>query len=91
MPNAGDVELLKSIDRTLSALLALEVNARLEANARAPKRSTERLLHAAGFSQGEIAALMGKSQQSVSRALASGEGKARSRAGSASETGGADG
>jgi hypothetical protein len=62
--------LLGRIDKKLGVLLALAIADRLPETSRASRRSLDSVLHAAGLTQSEIAALMGKTPQAVSQVLA---------------------
>jgi hypothetical protein len=79
--DAESLEILRSIDARLSAMLAITVEDLLR---RTPElatprpRSIDRLLTDAGLDQGEVAALLGKSPQAVSQQLAK-DGKAMKR------------
>ena len=69
------IKLLESIDKKLTAMLALQTHRTLleDADLASPRpRSIDKLLHDAGLSQVQIAALLGKSVQAVSQMIAKG-------------------
>lgn len=74
--DAGDEEsaaTLLRIERRLTALLSIEIDKHLRASPELAKprpRSIDRLLSDAGLKGTEIAAILGKSPQAVSQALA---------------------
>jgi hypothetical protein len=74
------LEVLRSLDAKLGALLALAIRDRLPERAPAHKRSMDQLLRAAGLDVPEIAALLGKSKQAVYLALGPAESPNAKRA-----------
>lgn len=69
------VEVLKSIDTKLSALVAIHTHRLLVETpdlAKPRPRSVDRLLHDAGLSQQEIANVLGKTTQAVGQVLKKG-------------------
>lgn len=66
-----ELEVLRSIDTKLSALLAIAIDnyVRVHKIAGARARPIEAMLHRAGLSTGEVAELLGKGQRAVQIAV----------------------
>lgn len=70
MSDDREIELLKSIDAKLCALLALAADGHIrETGAKAKPRNTDKLLKAGGLNNTEIAAILGKTRQAVEEQL----------------------
>jgi DNA-binding transcriptional ArsR family regulator len=77
MPDES-LEILKKIDRTLSALLVIAVDQHLRSTdlAKPRPRSIDRMLADVGLSNTEIGRLLGKTQSAVSQSLSK-DGKSK--------------
>lgn len=89
MADDSTIDVLKRIDRNISALLAITIDRHLrETDLAKPRpRSMDRMLSDVGLTQGEVAKLLGKTPQAVSQVLAS-ESRSKSKKVQSSSNGG---